>query len=530
MLRLRYAFRDDATTIASLSLGENATCPISQIITFRKREISPDFLDEYLALDPRSSAYLSSAYTEYGKKLTLNKNYRKCVAKIESQIEFTVKPRLFQKLEEFLPVYTASSLYDFFDGQPYGYLVVLRVFSTDTVIPESLMYRGRKGSAQIIQLYDEYGDTTHIDIAGDLVPVVEPGVFQYINDEIIHTLRLENALLGVYGSDEDSKRLLRQKRDAFNENAGVHRWEYDENEDIDRSITDYSSIYSQIVTLDESLKPFVEYVSGIKAPQMVEWQALMARIKEGDDASRSRLVEMYLRNVLRIALSYSQRFALPIADVIQDGIMGLLTAIEKFDSSGIETFQTYFPFWVRQNIQREMPKYMYQRYFPIHAHEKMIAIMNIASEFEVNLPDDYLDCESIIHPVMERLDLDESTTRKYISFFAPWVSLDETLSNADDNDFNNDNSLLTNTDYDVNFEALYYQQLRIALDKCLDTLTERESMVIRQRYGLDDGQFRTLEEIGSELGVTRERIRQIEAKALRKLRHPSRSKRLKEYL
>ena len=131
---------------------------------------------------------------------------------------------------------------------------------------------------------------------------------------------------------------------------------------------------------------------------------------------------------------------------------------------------------------------------------------------------------------MERLDLDESTTRKYISFFAPWVSLDETLSNAEDNDFNNDNSLLTNTDYDVNFEALYYQQLRIALDKCLDTLTERESMVIRQRYGLDDGQFRTLEEIGSELGVTRERIRQIEAKALRKLRHPSRSKRLKEYL
>ena len=116
---------------------------------------------------------------------------------------------------------------------------------------------------------------------------------------------------------------------------------------------------------------FVAYVQTIKPPQMVEWQTLLPKALAGNTTARMRIVEMYTRNVLRIALYYSEKYELPIADIIQDGLVGLITSIDKFDQAESSTFQTYYPMWVRQMIQREMPHYMYARYFPVHIHEKL---------------------------------------------------------------------------------------------------------------------------------------------------------------
>lgn len=133
------------------------------------------------------------------------------------------------------------------------------------------------GSAQIIQLYDQNGQKTFFDVPEPVNPLIDEGTFEYIRDEIIHALRVENALIGVYESDEDSKRLLRQKRDAYNNSTGQFKHTYDEDDDIDRSITDYDEIYRRIIEKDPSLGNFVAYVQTIKPPQMVEWQTLLPK-------------------------------------------------------------------------------------------------------------------------------------------------------------------------------------------------------------------------------------------------------------
>ena len=152
MPQIQYAFRDDAKTIAMLTQGSTAACPLCQIVTLRKREITPEFLDHYMVMDVKGTNFPASALTDYGRALGFPTNHRKFLAIVDSQIEFTVKSRTMHKLTEFLPAYTGTALYNFFEGQPYGYLVVLKIYSVSDEIPDSLLAKGRMGSAQIISL------------------------------------------------------------------------------------------------------------------------------------------------------------------------------------------------------------------------------------------------------------------------------------------------------------------------------------------------------------------------------------------
>src|SRR5699024_9888555 len=135
---------------------------------------------------------------------------------------------------EFFPAYNATGLYNFFEGQPSGYIAVLQVYEATTEIPDALMEKGRMGSAQIIQLYDKDGQKTYFDVPDCITPLLDEGTFEYIRDEILHELRVENALIGVYVDDEESKQLLWQKRDAYNDSTGQFKHTFNEDDDIDR--------------------------------------------------------------------------------------------------------------------------------------------------------------------------------------------------------------------------------------------------------------------------------------------------------
>lgn len=528
MPRIQYAFRDDEKTISLLVQGSTAACPLCQIITLRKREIAPEFLDQFTALDIKGTAYPATALTELGRSTEPSEAFRSCLLKVHSQIEFTVKPRLMQRLTEFMPAYNATGLYNFFGGQPYGFIAVLQVFESTTVIPDALMEKGRMGSAQIIQLYDQNGQKTFFDVPEPVNPLIDEGTFEYIRDEIIHALRVENALIGVYESDEDSKRLLRQKRDAYNNSTGQFKHTYDEDDDIDRSITDYDEIYRRIIEKDPSLGNFVAYVQTIKPPQMVEWQTLLPKALAGNTTARMRIVEMYTRNVLRIALYYSEKYELPIADIIQDGLVGLITSIDKFDQAESSTFQTYYPMWVRQMIQREMPHYMYARYFPVHIHEKLMAVREIAAQTGVDLPPDRVACEVLIPRICEEFDFPEDRARQLLKYFSTTESLDVIMEQQSESDENVGIMACFIADEDI-MDAIVEKDCRKALLECLNTLTDREAEILSMRYGMHGGTPQTLEEVGKVFGVTRERIRQLENKAIRKLQHPSRAIKIKDY-
>lgn len=530
MPSIQYAFRDDAKTIAMLTQGSTAACPLCQIITLRKREITPEFLDHFMVLDIKGTNFPASAITEYGRTLTQNSTPRKFLAVIDSQIEFTVKSRTMHKLTEFLPAYTGTALYNFFEGQPYGYIVVLKIYSISEEFPDVLMTKGRMGSAQIISLYDEFGEKTQHNIFSLPQPLIDEGTFEYIKYEILHTLRVENALIGVYGNDDESKRLLRQKRDDYNESTGTYKHTFNEDDDVDRSQVDYEETYARVLALAPTLESFIKYVREIKPPQMVEWQAMLPKAVKGDTAAKHRIVEMYLRNVIRIALYYAEKYNIPIEDAIQDGTIGLMNAIDKFDDSTNDTFQQYYPLWVRQVIQREMPVHLYTRYFPIHVHEKILVIKDTAEAAGLLLPDDYeFINDSLIEKIGEKLDVSIDAAQKYVKYLVPEISLEAYLDELAEKGLTADESLM----YDGESELIEYTQtkaMRDALEVALHTLTPREEETLRLRYGFYDGRPRTLEEVGQQFCITRERVRQIESKALRKLHHPTRARKLKGYI
>lgn len=527
MPRIQYAFRDDEKTISLLVQGSTAACPLCQIVTLRKREIVPEFLEQYTALDIKGTNFPVTALTDIGRSIEGNDFYRHCVLRVHSQIEFTVKPRLMQRLAEFFPAYNATGLYNFFEGQPTGYIAVLQIFETTTEIPDALMEKGRMGSAQIIQLYDKNGQKTYFDVPDFITPLLDEGTFEYIKDEILHELRVENALIGVYGDDNESKQLLRQKRDAYNDSTGQFKHTFNEDDDIDRSVIDYDEVYRRIVEKDAALTDFIAYVKTIKAPQMVEWQTLYPKACDGDGLARARIIEMYTRNVLRIALFYSDKYNLPVADVIQDGLLGLMTSIDKFEQAESTTFQTYFPMWVRQFIQREMPQYMYARYFPVHIHERLMAIREIASNENVELPPDAMACQVLLPAICKELELSHERALQLLSCFSTIESLDVFLEQIEESDEDASVPPCLIHDEDM-LGRVIESDLLLAIQECFQSLSPREVKILSRRSGMY-GEVETLEDIGNRFGVTRERIRQIENKALKKLRHPSCAKKLWDF-
>ena len=292
-----------------------------------------------------------------------------------------------------------------------------------------------------------------------------------------------------------------------------------EKDDIDVEKIDLS--VPEGVGTDDPVRMYLKEIGKIPLLTAEEEVELAKRMSEGDESAKKRLTEANLRLVVSIAKRYVGRGML-FLDLIQEGNLGLIKAVEKFDYEKGFKFSTYATWWIRQAITRAIADQARTIRIPVH----MVETINKVSRVSRQLLQE-LGREPQAEEIAKAMELPVERVREIMKIAQDPVSLETPIGEEEDShlgDFIQDENVA------VPAEAATQTVLKEQLEEVLDTLTEREQKVLKLRFGLEDGRARTLEEVGKEFDVTRERIRQIEAKALRKLRHPSRSKKLKDYL
>ena len=275
------------------------------------------------------------------------------------------------------------------------------------------------------------------------------------------------------------------------------------------------------VTVDDPVRMYLKEIGKISLLTAEEEVEIAKRMEEGDELAKKELAEANLRLVVSIAKRYVGR-GMSFLDLIQEGNLGLMKAVDKFDYTKGFKFSTYATWWIRQAITRAIADQARTIRIPVHMVETINKLVRVQRQLVQDLGRDPLPEE-----IAAEMNLDVERVREIQKIAQEPVSLETPIGEEEDShlgDFIPDDEILSPQD------AATFTLLKEQLNTVLETLTEREKKVLTLRFGLDDGRARTLEEVGKEFDVTRERIRQIEAKALRKLRHPSRSKKLKDYL
>lgn len=348
------------------------------------------------------------------------------------------------------------------------------------VIVKSLIEKGKKSG---ILTYKEIMDEIdHIDL--------EPEQIEKIY-EVLESMGIE-----VQGD--------------MNEVSGVEEEELD----LDLSIPEG-------VAIDDPVRMYLKEIGKVPLLSSEEEIELAQKIEEGSQYAKKKLAEANLRLVVSIAKRYVGRGML-FLDLIQEGNLGLIKAVEKFDYRKGYKFSTYATWWIRQAITRAIADQARTIRIPVHMVETINKLIRVQRQLLQELGRDPFPEE-----ISKVMDLPVEKVREIQKIAQEPVSLETPIGEEEDSHLGD---FIPDDDAPAPAEAAAFTMLKEQLINVLDTLTPREEKVLRLRFGLDDGRARTLEEVGKEFNVTRERIRQIEAKALRKLRHPSRSKKLKDYL
>ena len=327
-------------------------------------------------------------------------------------------------------------------------------------------------------------------------------VVAYLEDHDIDVLRIQS-------EDEepnDDMLLLSEEGEEDNEETDV--------ENIDHTVPEG-------VSIEDPVRMYLKEIGKVPLLTADEEIELAKRMEDGDENAKKRLAEANLRLVVSIAKRYVGRGML-FLDLIQEGNLGLIKAVEKFDYRKGYKFSTYATWWIRQAITRAIADQARTIRIPVHMVETINKLIRVSRQLLQEL-----GREPTPEEIAKEMNMSVDRVREILKISQEPVSLETPIGEEEDShlgDFIQDDNV------PVPADAAAFTMLKEQLEEVLGTLTEREQKVLRLRFGLDDGRARTLEEVGKEFNVTRERIRQIEAKALRKLRHPSRSRKLKDYL
>ena len=380
------------------------------------------------------------------------------------------------------------------------------------IIVKKLMDKGKKT-----------GTLSYQEIADALEAIeLEPDQIEVIYE------KLENLGIEIVGeSQEESDQDEKDKNDELDveleepdedtlkrDLAAIEAEEISETELEDLSVP-------ESVSVEDHVRMYLKEIGKVPLLSLDDEVKLAQEMMNGSEIAKQRLAEANLRLVVSIAKRYVGR-GMQFLDLIQEGNLGLIKAVEKFDHTKGYKFSTYATWWIRQAITRAIADQARTIRIPVHMVETINKLMRIQRQLiQEN------GREPQPEEVAKEMNMSIEKVREIMKIAQEPVSLETPIGEEEDSHLGD---FIPDDDAPAPQDAASFTMLKEQLDTVLNTLTEREAKVLRQRYGLDDGRARTLEEVGVEFGVTRERIRQIEAKALRKLRHPSRSKKLRDYL
>ena len=328
-------------------------------------------------------------------------------------------------------------------------------------------------------------------------------VYQYLEAHGIDVLRISE-------NDADVDSLLLLSDDDIN---------LDDEEEVDMENLDLS--VPEGISIEDPVRMYLKEIGKVPLLSAEEEIDLAQRMEQGDESAKKRLAEANLRLVVSIAKRYVGRGML-FLDLIQEGNLGLIKAVEKFDYTKGYKFSTYATWWIRQAITRAIADQARTIRIPVHMVETINKVIRVSRQLLQELGHDPTPEE-----IAEEMSMPVERVREILKIAQEPVSLETPIGEEEDSHLGD---FIPDEDASEPAEAASFTLLKEQLVEVLSTLTPREEKVLKLRFGIEDGRTRTLEEVGKEFNVTRERIRQIEAKALRKLRHPSRSKKLKDFL
>ncbi len=353
----------------------------------------------------------------------------------------------------------------------------------------------KKSILEVQEINDFFSDM-------ELQPEQMEQIYEYLEANNIDVLRIDSETEGDDMDDIDDDDIVLTEEDEV------------DMDNLDLSVPDG-------VSIEDPVRMYLKEIGKVPLLTAEEEVELAKRMADGDEEAKKRLAEANLRLVVSIAKRYVGRGML-FLDLIQEGNLGLIKAVEKFDYRKGFKFSTYATWWIRQAITRAIADQARTIRIPVHMVETINKLIRVSRQLLQEL-----GREPTPEEIAEEMDMPVERVREILKISQEPVSLETPIGEEEDShlgDFIQDDNV------PVPSEAAAQTLLKEQLDEVLNTLTDREQKVLRLRFGMDDGRARTLEEVGKEFDVTRERIRQIEAKALRKLRHPSRSRKLRDYL
>ena len=345
-------------------------------------------------------------------------------------------------------------------------------------------------------------------------------ISDFFKDQPLEVEQMEKVLDFLEASGVDVLRISGNDEELIldvDDDADIEKM--DDEEEIELDKIDLS--VPEGVSIEDPVRMYLKEIGKVSLLTADEEIELAKRMEQGDEDAKKRLAEANLRQVVSIAKRYVGRGML-FLDLIQEGNLGLIKAVEKFDYRKGYKFSTYATWWIRQAITRAIADQARTIRIPVHMVETINKLIRVSRQLLQEL-----GREPTPEEIAEEMKMPVERVREILKISQEPVSLETPIGEEEDShlgDFIQDDNV------PVPADAAAFTLLKEQLIEVLGTLTEREQKVLRLRFGLDDGRARTLEEVGKEFNVTRERIRQIEAKALRKLRHPSRSRKLKDYL
>ena len=529
MVQVAFALREDKNSIFLLQDGGKHYNKYCQITAFGKNIIRPEFFRQYMYFTTFAGGY--NKYNGGSTDIAMSLEDNGCeptndyVAIIDTEVEFRVTPSVIKQLSrEHMPAWGVKSYLDYYSDRKSGILLFLRVYKVSKALPSSFLEKGSKGSSQVLKLYDANGE--EISFSTDILePVISDNKFSYLKDEILHLLKVENALLALYESTDIGLASLQERVVAHKEIQGTKaRWNNrhlkwmdvveDELEDFDMAQLDYESIYQEVLEVAPGMKGVIDYVRNIKAARLGEYDYYLKDVHTDSlnrDTAETRLFEMSVRGAVKSALYYHKQTEVDFEDAFQEACIGIMVAIKKHNDNVMGKFTSYASMWIRQIMERNVSPYDKSMRIPVHYRNRINQLIKLL--FDVGIRDDIKEIDDIelYSLLLMHADCDIHEVYHLFSVLRP----PESIENIIDDHLRE--GLLKDSDFEYKFDEWIENFARKAIRDAIATLSEREREILMRRYGFDGYPETSLEGIGNLIGVTRERVRQIEEKALIKV-------------